>query len=1032
MTPQEQLRQFRSLQNEQLSPQEQLRKFRSSQSGGSYLGVPRAKSFEDLLSESSGENENFDYKTGAGGGLRAKLSFMETEEEKENLLKNLVGEEGYTKDSEGRLALTEAGQINQGMEPIGKNLIIDEEGFSARDFADFAGLVPEVGGSIIGAIVGAPGLVTGAAGAAAGAGIGQSVEESIEGMLGLQKQSLGEVAVDVAKEAALAGTLDIAGNVIIRAGKAVVGGAIKGAKSVKGGQLDDSLRPTGETAQEQGLRILSDPDAPGMPSLKAVGVNQTVARLGEIAASVSGKEKQLIKNIYYAFGQKEKLLKSAGVGSVDDIAKAIENSVPKKAKSLQDELLKAQKAAQAAVDSGVEVLTTATKEGVDVTDDILKGLTQSYDDFQKISNQNYQAIDDILKGFGREIQVGTGSNARTVFQTGGEIPLFDIKVLKTKYDDIIRKEFDNNESLAPEPFQRFGENLKGTFGTKKSGSRLGFTSFKGLKSLRKDSYDTLRGKYGPVGVKDSSTVRYLQDIKQNMDDMLLGDVPIKFTGIGRGNAAKMRSAIKKYKEAQLAYAKDIDAFSKLETLKVIRTIDEPDGLLKIEANDSIQQNILELTKGKDGPKKVKLLLKATNRDPEEVRKVLARTYLDDALQRSGRDAFDPEKFRGTTFATEIENIRKSGLGKVLFKNDWDKVQSLAKALSYNGITKIDNSILQKIIQQNPGDDVVATLTKVNEAKINLDKGFSSKILDKINRQILRGNDLDVDEAAEAILNSNIKMPEIRNILNFFKDDAQVTKDIQDSVLRKILESVDEEIFVNEAKALGLEKALKAYDPNVLNLVLGKEKVKGLNRLASDLAFLKDTASAGAGSLVAANIRAGIVTSPLQNFPKAARFKILNRFINDPDKLKQYLEMRVKAKTPEEIVAGTTKILNETIVEQTGKSLPTGKDIANVAKKTGRVLDRVNRSQTAARQLGSRMLLADSGATSFNQQSRGTPVPQVKPTVLSEESAFGTPTIRRSTPSNNREKESLRRRAAQNPYIASTLLGGLGSAGLLKP
>ena len=314
----------------------------------------------------------------------------------------------------------------------------------------------------------------------------------------------------------------------------------------------------------------------------------------------------------------------------------------------------------------------------------------------------------------------------------------------------------------------------------------------------------------------------------------------------------------------------------------------------------------------------------------------------------------------------------------------------------------------------------------------MDKGFSSKILDKINRQILRGNDLDVDEAAEAILNSNIKMPEIRNILNFFKDDAQVTKDIQDSVLRKILESVDEEIFVNEAKALGLEKALKAYDPNVLNLVLGKEKVKGLNRLASDLAFLKDTASAGAGSLVAANIRAGIVTSPLQNFPKAARFKILNRFINDPDKLKQYLEMRVKAKTPEEIVAGTTKILNETIVEQTGKSLPTGQDIANVAKKTGRVLDRVNRSQTAARQLGSRMLLADSGATSFNQQSRGTPVPQVKPTVLSEESAFGTPTIRRSTPSNNREKESLRRRAAQNPYIASTLLGGLGSAGLLKP
>ena len=42
-------------------------------------------------------------------------------------------------------------------------------------------------------------------------------------MLGLQKQSLGEVALDVGK-ALLAGTLDVAGNLIFRAGKAVIGG----------------------------------------------------------------------------------------------------------------------------------------------------------------------------------------------------------------------------------------------------------------------------------------------------------------------------------------------------------------------------------------------------------------------------------------------------------------------------------------------------------------------------------------------------------------------------------------------------------------------------------------------------------------------------------------------------------------------------------------------------------------------------------------------------------------------------------------
>jgi len=208
MTPQEQLLQFRSLQNKQLSPQEQLKKFRESQPRTSSLGMRRAKSFDDIVDQTSGEDEGFDYDTGAASGLRAKLSFMETAEEREDLLRRIVGEEGYTKDSKGLLALTEAGQLNQGMEPIGQNLIIEDKGFSFGDIADLAGLAPETIGSVIGGIIGAPGLVTGALGAAGGAALGQSVEEGIESLLGLQKQSLGEVGMDVTREAALAGTLD--------------------------------------------------------------------------------------------------------------------------------------------------------------------------------------------------------------------------------------------------------------------------------------------------------------------------------------------------------------------------------------------------------------------------------------------------------------------------------------------------------------------------------------------------------------------------------------------------------------------------------------------------------------------------------------------------------------------------------------------------------------------------------------------------------------------------------------------------------
>ena len=80
MTPQEQLRQFRARQNKEKSPQELLQEFRSSQSGSS-LGMRKPKSFDELVAATSGKDEGFDYTTGAGGGLRAKLSFMETPEE---------------------------------------------------------------------------------------------------------------------------------------------------------------------------------------------------------------------------------------------------------------------------------------------------------------------------------------------------------------------------------------------------------------------------------------------------------------------------------------------------------------------------------------------------------------------------------------------------------------------------------------------------------------------------------------------------------------------------------------------------------------------------------------------------------------------------------------------------------------------------------------------------------------------------------------------------------------------------------------
>ena len=131
--------------------------------GSTESSDPKERTFEDLINEAkqSNKDKNFDYETGADSGLRAKVSFGETDGEQEAILRNEVGVGGYTKDSFGRLALTPEGQRIRGMENISdKNIVLEDEGFSFGDVADLAGLIPETAGAVVGAIITAPGIIT--------------------------------------------------------------------------------------------------------------------------------------------------------------------------------------------------------------------------------------------------------------------------------------------------------------------------------------------------------------------------------------------------------------------------------------------------------------------------------------------------------------------------------------------------------------------------------------------------------------------------------------------------------------------------------------------------------------------------------------------------------------------------------------------------------------------------------------------------------------------------------------------------------
>ena len=1034
MTPFDELRLYEALDKEGLNPAKELKIYEALESGkGSadqILGKEnrrpragnRAMSFDDIVRQTSNKDEGFDYDTGAAGGLRAKISFGETAEEKELILRKIVGEEGYTKDSKGLLALTEAGQLSQGMEPIGQNLIIEDEGFSMRDISDLAGIAPETIGAVIGGVLGAPGLVTGAAGAAAGAGLGQAAEEGIESLLGIQRQSLGEVGIDVAREAALAGTLDFAGNAIFKLGKMAIGAAGKG--------VNAGARAMGQVERELGadqanlaLKIM-DADVPGQPSYAAAGMPAGIAKASQIAGAIGGNEqKRAMANIRFALNEKEKLLGEAGISTVDDLAEVIRNSVPAKAKQLEDGLKAAQGAHMKAIDDTISMLTKTTKSGGEIDDFVLESLVKNYEEFMKQSKIQFQNVDNTLSGVKGRVTIN-GVEKEVV---GGEMPIFDIKAMKTRFGDIIDSQYAGANKVAPDEFLEIGRQIDQLNAV---GAKEGFTTFNGLKELRKNINDTLMDP--ALGIKDTTPRRLLNGLKSDIDRMMdpsnYKTGGLKITGLSgtkveRALGSKtIKKAMSQLLDARASYRGEIKLFNDLETLGIIRNLGDSGENVKLTAGRLFDR----IT---DSPKRIAAVLNSADSSlsqisREELRQTLAKSYLDDALLVANKDFGDPLAFNGVQFNNKIKKLGKSG--KLLFGDQWGEVQSLSKALSYNGVKKIDDQIMQRIIAQNPSDNIVQTLKSVKDAQIGLDKALSTKALKN-----LADGTIAPEEAASLLLSRNTSASQMDRVMGFFNGNDAAKETIRRTIISDILGSVDEDIFVNEAAASSLRKALEAYKPDMLNKVLGKQAVDDIRELSEMLVLLSDTGKKGAGSLAADAIRTGMVTNPAVNFKKGMRFKALNYMLNNPQTLRAAIAMKAGRTSPQATAQSLSQALNESFAQATGSGASLTERATGAGKSIVAGLQAANRGQTAVRQGGARALLADQEARGIAPQAPRTSVPEVSMPMFSEDM----PEARFSTEADPnqkflRQQMNLRERAKSNPYIASTLLGGLGNVGLL--
>tara|TARA_R110002124_G_scaffold286413_1_gene467265 strand:- start:40 stop:3090 length:3051 start_codon:yes stop_codon:yes gene_type:complete len=969
-----------------------------------FSSLSKGKDLSEMVDDKLGrDREMFDYQSGADGKLRALMSFGETEGDREAILKKTVGEDGYVRDQSGRLALTEAGQKARGMEPIGKNLIIEDEGFSMRDFSDFVGILPETIGSIGGAIAGG-GLTFGIGsigGAAAGAAGGQAIEEAIEALLGVQTQSLGEVAKDVAIEAVIGAGGEVAGAVVAAAGRGVIGAGKNIAGRVGGSAT--AMEEVTEATLNQADRLIGKGYIQSMESLGApspIGYGQ------KFAENATKNTTRMDNNLAVALEERKSFLSAISGDPVENLGQDVMWYAPAQFGKLKNNIKTANSETFDAIDTGMKMLYTSVDEGVDLNAKTLGSIVKSFNAFDDVSRANYGAIDDALAQIKVPVMIGN----RQVMKEGGKLKLFDTRGLMNKFDDMIE---DHGTSLLEGPVGLAYNALK-EFGAKSEGR----ASFRNLVSLRKHVNDSLMFGAGTQGTRQLNSIKGLLDNMLDSDDILQS---ISFTGRLTPDEVKiLAGAADLRKTANDNYRKGISRFEDLSNIGVIRSIQDLKAFGDATPR-AISDRFFTKVVQPDSPERLQAVLNAVD-NPNELMDELGGRFFSMALSDSKFNSINPEAFNGKSFAN---NIMKLGTtGPKLFGKQWSEVKKLAKVMEQTSIkSSLSFDDVQRVIDAGGSQNLVNSLENVVKANKEQTEALTTSVIKDLNNP---NKSASYDDVVRSLTKPTLTESETRQIMKFFENNPQMKQNMKNVVIEDILSSVDSKVFESAANAKSLKQTLSKYKPGSLKQILGEDTFKAMDNFADDLVTVGDVSKEG--SIAAGGMWAQIFSHPVNVLGRLSKFKVFAGIFSRPETVKTYIAMRrATLNNPEARTQGMVNILNQSMLDQ-------GVDVGSVAGKVG----------GAARVVGN--LTGQGGRVAKNvlpralfrqEQGNQISVPDVQqPELLNFSVPPAPPQAARSAPMgiidvlrSNVNKE-LRDRARQSPAAASTLLGGLGSADLL--
>ena len=845
------------------------------------------------------EEEDFDYQTGIQNKfLRAQLDMAENIEEKEAVLQRYAGSNGFIRDTRGNIAITPIGQqrlVSKRMldkdNLSDKNIIIDEEGFSFSDFADFGGTVGPLAGALV--ALSPHGRLMKfmqpffksqrlprVAAAAIGTGGGQLGEEVFETVQGLQRESVGEVAGDVLMEAGIGGL----SQGLFEGGGAALH-ALLGRKPAIPGDIDiaRAIASGADPAEVEALKNTLG-RMPTYKDIKKAQADGTIKFIGEEAAvsqralgraipgrlqaaseTVFGRTERDNRLIKYGNQRMQKFLEDLQDETLDLQAVGTAFKTGQLTKGQVNELIEEMSNKAAKTNQDVDAYVKNAIEQIDDGAFSLKpdriGIGQKIrDDLKEIYESQFGITKD---EFGNEIAVGTFvQRSRDIdnFLAANNLDAINGKInisldrLSVEVANLIKRNpyLENLSALEQVPsnpvaaLQRILKNYKDQGMSIEAlneirGSILAVKRASGVESEKlglalgkvereiNNIFSRLErgGDFASLGLKATGKLEP-EGVVRAKGRPSKGQLEAEQKLAKEQAAENMSSAVRMIKEYNADYRNAIKPFNSVEIAKIRK-----EAAINSYDVDDIYKHVIK----KDFPTALNRVLNALdNSSKAEVKAELQKNVLREAVANSVDDfgAINPVSF------AKFINDKLGSTKNVLFDNVPNLEVALSDFAKIN--TKLDAKKFANIVdklQTKDFSNVVRKLVDAENAKhvIETDKLLKrivsaepDEIVSTLFRNGQSGNITKIKEVVDKDTFQKIQQESMRDLLNVAVGPGKTV----------------DEVF----NASALERALNAKGDNVLREMFGQEQTQALRNLVRDLRVMTAAEGGGAGTLIA--------------------------------------------------------------------------------------------------------------------------------------------------------------------------------------